>query len=155
MRLEESPKAEISYRLEVRSISSDQAEPVLDGCCCDESVRKADTDLSPDSSSSFRHLTVDGNLPKRSEQRAHKVRSSIAGGEFGSGDDRIVQSVASRSEFSSTSQMVDEDVGVDQNVSHGPIRLGWALLRRGLRLERGPWSHVVSRVMPARRCDSS
>ena len=112
--------------VEVCSIAGSQTELVLDRGCCDESVGKAESALSSNPPSPFRYHPVDSDFPKWSKECAHQVGGGVAGKELGSGDDRVVDPVTAGSQFPGAAQVVDEDVGVDEKVSHDPIRRGWA-----------------------------
>jgi hypothetical protein len=108
---------------------------VLDCGCGNESVRKTNSGLSPDPTRAFRYRAIDRELPEWSKNRARQIRGGVACEQLRSGDDRIVQSVTARRQLASTSEVVDEDVRVDEDVSHDPIRLDWeqqhlVLLRR-------------------------
>jgi len=97
---------------------------VFDGGCSDEGIGEPDAALSADSSGLFCHCAFNRNLAKRCQESAHKVGGGITCAEFCSGDYRVVQSVFAGRKQVGTSEVIDEDVGIDEYVSHGPIHLG-------------------------------
>lgn len=142
-RLCQIAETQTSHLIEVRSVASSEAKLMFDSGCCDEGVGETNPALSTDPPGSFRHGTVDGNLSKRCQQCAHQIGSCIAGKEFSPGDYRVMQPVPAGSELLSSSQVIDQNVGVDEDVSHGPIRLDWA-----------PWRRVLlQRLLQARVLD--
>ena len=97
---------------------------MFDCGCSDEGVGKPNAALSANSSGSFCHCAFNRNLAKRCQECAHKVRSGITCEEFSSGDYRVVQPVFGGRKLVGASEVIDEDVGIDEYVSHGPILLG-------------------------------
>lgn len=123
MRLQLS-EAEASDRLEVGSIPGGQTKPVFDCGCCDEGVGEPDAALSADSAGTFGHRAIDRDLPERSKEGADQIGGGVAGEELGTSYDRVVQPVTAGRELSGASEVVDEDIGVDEDVSHDPSRPG-------------------------------
>lgn len=127
------PQTEASHGLEVGSVPCSQTQPVFDGSCRNDGVGQTDAALSTDSASAFRHRAIDRDLPERGKESADQIGGSVARKELGSGDDRVTQSVTAGNEPASASEVVDEDVGVDEDVSHDPIHPGSAPWRPELR----------------------
>ncbi len=73
--------------LEVGSVSGSEAEPMFNGSCGDECVRKTDAALTTNAAGSFGHGAVHRELPKRGKQHADQIGGGIAGEELGPGDD--------------------------------------------------------------------
>ena len=119
-------QADAPHRLEVGSVPGRQTQSVFDRSCRNEGVGETDSALSTDSAGTFSHRAIDRDLPEGCKERADQIGGGVAGEELGSGDDRVVQSVTPRNELASASEVVDEYVGVDEDVSHDPIRPGSA-----------------------------
>ena len=103
-------------------VSRDEAQFVLERCRSDQGVGKANTELSRDAASAFGYSAVNVEFSERSEELAREVSGGVAGEQFGAGDDRVVQSMAAGLEGDSAAEMVDEDVRVDEEVSHAATR---------------------------------
>ena len=88
----------------------------------DKCVGKSDPELPRDPTGPLGHSTVDAELSERREQLAGEVRSGVAGEEFGSGDHRVVEPVPTGCKSNRAAEVVDEDVGVDEKVSHAATR---------------------------------
>src|SRR5205085_6621483 len=73
---------------------------------------------------------VDGQLAKGAQQPDHHVARGGAGEELRACDHRIEQAMLFRLELVSSAQMVDKDVGVDEEISHVPTCRGLAASRR-------------------------
>lgn len=96
----------------------------------DESIGKTDSCLSRNAPGPLGHNPVDRHLAEWSEELGSHVSGRVPREQFSSGDDRIVQSMLSRPQFHRTTQMVDEDIGIDEDVSHGSRYPGMARSRR-------------------------
>jgi hypothetical protein len=94
--------------------------------CRDESIRHTKSGFPPNPSSTFGDRPIHWEFTEGSEDARRQVGPGGAREEFRPGDHRIVKSVSGRFEFSRASQVVDEDVGVYEDVSHDPTRRGWA-----------------------------
>ena len=93
---------------------------MFNGCGCDQGIWETQSELSRHSTCSFGHCTVDEELAKRSKHFGRQGRRCVASEEFGSSDDRVVQSVTTRLQRSGATEVVDEDVGVDKKVRFDP-----------------------------------
>lgn len=111
-------------------VAGGETEIALQGRRRDESVGHPKTALAPDASGALRDGAVDGHLPERGEHTSGNVGSRCPRKELGTGDDRVVKPVAARLELDGAAEVVDEDVGVNQNVRHGPTRRGLVFARR-------------------------
>ncbi len=131
--LGEAPEPEPSNGVEVAPVAGGQAQVVFEGRCGDECVGEPDPGLSADPSGSLGDGAIDDDLAERGQQEGGQIRGCVSSEELGSGDDGIVKSVTARLQLVGPSQVVDEHVGVDKDVSHGPTRLGRARWRLGRR----------------------
>ena len=95
----------------------------------DEGVGKSDSELPRDPTGALGHSPVDAEFSERREQLAEEVRGGVAGEEFGAGDHRVVEPVATGYESNSAAEVVDEDVGVDEEISHAATRRARARLQ--------------------------
>ncbi len=103
---------------EFLGVSRHQPQLVFNGRGSDQGIRETQSELSRDSTSPFSHGAVNEELAKWGEQFGRQVRRCIAREELRSTDHRVVQSVTARPELSGTTEVVDEDVCVDEKVSH-------------------------------------
>ena len=122
------PKA--ADRVEMLAVSGDETEAVLQRRRSDERVRKSGSELSSDTTGSLRYCAVDGEFTEGGEQLARQVRGRIAGKELRAGHDRVVEPMSAGDEGDRATEMVDEDVGVDQKISHAATRRATACPRR-------------------------
>ena len=97
----------------------------------DERVGKADAGVPTYPSRTLGNSPVDGHLSQRAEQGGDDVGRRCAGEQLGASDHRVMQPMPARSEFDGPTQMVDEDIGIDEDVSHDPTRRGTARLATG------------------------
>ena len=88
----------------------------------DECVGQSDPELPRNATGALGHCTVDGEFFERREQLSGEVRGCVAGEEFGSRDYRVVEPVPTGYESDLAAKMVDEDVGVDEKISHAATR---------------------------------
>ncbi len=89
---------------------------------CDERVGESDSELPRDPAGALGHSPVDAEFSERREQLGGEVCGGAAGEEFGAGNHRVVEPVATGYESTSAAQVVDEDVGVDEEISHAATR---------------------------------
>ena len=68
--------------------------------------------------------SIDWQLSKRTEQPSHDRSGSRASEQLCPRDHGVEQPVATRTKLVCAAQVVDEDVRVDQDVSHGPTHVG-------------------------------
>lgn len=66
--------------------------------------------------------TVYRIIPKRGRPDADQIGGGVAGEELGVPDDRVMQSVTAGGKLSCPPKMVNEDVGIDEDISHDRIR---------------------------------
>jgi len=113
----------------VFAVPRDETETVLDGGRGDEGVGKSDSELLRDPTGTLGHSPVDAEFSERRKQLAGEVRRGVAGEEFGAGDHRVVEPVATGYESNRAAEVVDEDVGVDEEISHAATRRATAPLQ--------------------------
>ena len=111
------------------AVPRDQTETVFNRGCGDEGIGKSDSELSRDPTGALGHGPVDAKFSEGREQLNGEVRRGVAGEEFCAGDHRVVEPVATGYERSCASEVVDEDVGVDEEISHAATRRARALSR--------------------------
>lgn len=104
------------------AVPRDESEPVLNGGRGDECVGKSDSELPHDPTGALGHSTVDAELSERREQLTGEVRSGVADEEFGAGDHRLVEPVPTGYGSNYAAEVVDENVGVDEKISHAATR---------------------------------
>jgi hypothetical protein len=114
----------------------------------DESVGQANPALSSDLPSPFSHLSIYRKLSEWSQQSARLLRRRRTGKQLRSRDHRVVQSMLTRFELHGAAQVVDENVGVHQQISHDPTHRGRVPLPRGQRQMSRPV--LKSCLRPAR-----
>lgn len=88
----------------------------------DECVGQSDPELQRDATGALGHSAVDGEFSERRKQLSGEVRGCVASEEFGSRDYRVVEPVPTGYESNRAAKMVDEDVGVDEKISHAATR---------------------------------
>ena len=132
------PKTDAADRLEMLPIAGDDREPVLDRRRRDQCVGKPDSELTGDTSTTLGDSTIHGNLAERGEEPNGQVGSGVAGDELRPRDHGVVHTMASWPQLNFAAKMVDEDIGIDEDVSHDASR------------------HEKERTRPAqrRRCSS-
>lgn len=104
------------------AVSRDQTEIVFNRGRGDEGVGKPDSELSRDPTGALGHGPVDAKFSEGREQLNGEVRCGVAGEEFCAGNHRVVEPVATGYESCCSSEVVDEDVGVDEEISHAATR---------------------------------
>jgi len=88
-----------------------------------KSVGCSHSGLAPQPTRTLRNRSIHLELLERFQKALHHVfLRLLAGEELATGHHRIVQPVGSRFETSGAPQVIDEYVGIDQQVSHGPTR---------------------------------
>ena len=103
---------------EVLGVSRHKSQLVFNGRGGDQGIGETQSELSRDSTGSLGHRAVNDELAKRGEQFRRKVRRYIAREELGSSDHRVVQSVTAGLDLAGATEVVDEDICVDEKVSH-------------------------------------
>ena len=103
---------------EVLGVSRHKPQSVFNGRGRDQGIGETQSELSRDPTSPFGHGPVNEELAKRCEQFGRQVRRCIAREEFGSSDHRVVQSVTARRELAGATEVIDEDVCIDEKISH-------------------------------------
>ena len=111
-----------SDRLEMLPIPRHDAESSLQSRCCNQCIRKPRARLPSNPSCSFRNGSVDIDFTEWCQQPDAEIGCRVAGKQLGSRHDRIVHSMFPRAELTRSAQVVDENVGVDEQVSHGTMR---------------------------------
>jgi len=99
---------------EVLDVARREAQAVFERSGRDERIGKAQAELTGHSARTFCHVAIDRKLPERGEQLHDGVGSSAPGEQLRSRHDRVVQPVTTRLQLHRASQVVDEDVGVDE-----------------------------------------
>ena len=90
----------------------------------DERIGHPDPRLPTDTPGLLGDRTIDGQLPERGEEASDEVGRCGPGDQFGPRNDGVVEAVTSGSQLRCASEVVDEDVGIDEEVSHGTNRRG-------------------------------
>ena len=91
----------------------------------DERIGQAQA-AAPEGTGSFGDTTVDDELLHAGEQPADgRFVGGVAGEQLGPGDHGVREATAPREAFCAF-EVIDTDVGVDEQLSHGPTRHGWA-----------------------------
>ena len=116
--------------VEVFAVAGDEPEPVFESGRCNERVGKPCPELSNDPAGSLGHGAVDVKLAERREELRREIGCGVASEQLGTRHHRVAETVALRPELARSSQVVDEDVGVDEEVSHVASRRATGLLRR-------------------------
>ncbi len=88
----------------------------------DQSVEQPYAARSPDPARAFRDRPVDGELTKWREQRRDQRGRAAAGEQLRSRHHRVVQPVTADATLCGAAQVVDEDVAVQQQVTHATTR---------------------------------
>ena len=99
---------------------------MLDGSSCDERIWESDPGFPPDSASAFSDNPIDFDLPKRSKNNRNRITGRVTSKQFCPGDNGKMEPMRLGFERPRATKVVDEDIGVDQIVSHDPIRLEMA-----------------------------
>ncbi len=118
--------------VEVLAVAGDEPEPVFESGRCDKRVGKPCPELSNDPAGSLGDGAVDVKLAERREELRREIGCGVASEQLGTRHHRVAETVALRPELARASQVVDEDVGVDEEVSHVASRRATGLLRRVL-----------------------
>ena len=100
------------------AVPRDETETVLDCGRGDEGVGKSDFELPRDPTGTLGHSPVDAEFSERRKQLAGEVGGGVTGEEFGACDHRVVEPVATGYENNRAAEVVDEYVGVDEEISH-------------------------------------
>ena len=121
--------------VEVLAVAGDESEAVFERRGRDQRVRQPSAELSNDPPGPLSNRAVDVELAKRCEQSSREIGRSVAGEHLGTRHNGVAETVTLRSEFTRASEVVDEDVGIDEQVSHvasrgATGRLPRVLLRR-------------------------
>jgi len=116
--------AQAAYLLEVLGIAGHQAQLVLDRGRCDEGIWSPDAGLVTYSAGAFGDSAAYWKLAERFQQGADYGRGRGAGKELAPSDHRNVHEVIAGAQFGVPSKVVDEHIGVHQQVSHDPTRHG-------------------------------
>ena len=104
--------------VEVLAVAGDEPEAVFESGSCDERVGQTCPELSNESSGPLGDGAVDVKLAERREELRREIGRGVAGEQLGTRDHRIAETVTLRPQFPRASEVVDEDVGVDEEVSH-------------------------------------
>lgn len=73
---------------------------------------------------------VDVEFAERCEQLSREIGPCVSSEQLGTSDDGAAEAVTFRPELASTSEVVDEDVGVDEQISHVASHRATGHLRR-------------------------
>ena len=92
----------------------------------DQRVRKANIALPTNSAGSFGDRTIDRDFPERRQQLGHQMGAGSTGEQLGSRYHRVVQPVTVCAQATSPPEVIDEHVGIDEDLSHGSSRPGSA-----------------------------
>ncbi len=138
--------------LEVSPIPGHEIETTLERSRRDESVRRRDAAIAPQSAGAFSDGAVDGDLSERSEEGSDALLVRRAPGEeLGARDHRIGDAVTSGLEPERATQLVDEHVRVKQQISHVSASSRSARNDAPIRREKGPRSRGTRRMRPRTR----
>ena len=99
-------------------VAGDERQVVFDRGRGDQRVRSRDACLAANAAGALRDAAVHRQFAKRIQKSLDKRRSDVAGKQLAASDDRVVDPVPAGLELAGAAQMVDEDVRVDQEVSH-------------------------------------
>ena len=117
-------KTDATDRLEMLPITGDDRESVLDRRCGDQCIGKPDSELTGDTSTTLGNSTIHRELAERGKKPNGEVSSSVAGDELRPRDHGVMHPMTSRSQLDRAAKMVNEDISVDQDVSHDASRHG-------------------------------
>lgn len=104
------------------AVPGHESESVLQCRGSDERVGKSNSELPSDPTGSFSDRTVDREFSEGREQLARQVRGGVAGEELCAGHDRVVQPMPAWDESGRATEMVDENVSIDQEIRHAATR---------------------------------
>ena len=121
----ERPNSKTVHWGKVPGVSRDEAEAVLESGRGDQGVRKTDAAGAADPTSALGNACFDlPRSPERGKQLSCRVGNGRTCEELRAGDHAVMEPVFARLELVCAPQVIDEDVGVDKNVSHVPTRRG-------------------------------
>ncbi len=103
-------------------VAGDDREPVLDRRRRDQCIGKPDSEVTGDTSTTLGDSTIHWNLAERGKKPNGEVGSGVAGDELRPRDHGEVHPMASGPQLHCAAKMVDEDIGVDEDVSHDANR---------------------------------
>lgn len=107
---------------EVTTVPHDKHEPVFERCRRDESISDSGFRLTPYTSRTLGHAASVREFPERRKKYTEgslveaRSRKQLAPRYY-----RVGDLITSDSHAVSTPEMVDENIGVDKNLSHAPI----------------------------------
>ena len=122
MWLRELAESKSGDGFEVAVVAGGEVHAVFQCGGCDECVGESYAGVAADSPCAFGDCAVDGQLAERRQELADRVGSGGAGEQLGPCDHGVGQPVLAGDEWLGAAEVVNEDVGVDQDVSHGPTR---------------------------------
>lgn len=93
---------------------------MLEGCGGDQGIRHADPGFTTDPTGPLGDGAVDWKLTKGLQQGDNEIRGRRTGEELRPGDHRIVQPMSSWFDPRRSPKVIDEHVGIDEDVSHDP-----------------------------------
>ena len=114
-------------------IASHDRESMLDRCRSDQCIGKPDPELTGDASATLGYSAIHCDLAERGKQPKGEVGSGVPGHELRPCDHGVMHPMPSRPQLDCAAKMVDEDVGVNEDVSHDASRHG---KERTLRAQR-------------------
>lgn len=115
----ERSKAQSSHLLEILGVAGRELKSTFERRRRDQGVGKPEPELPGDAPGALRDRSINRDLAEGSQQACDERAGGGAGEQLRSRDDRVVQAVPSWLELCRASQVIDEDVGVDEQVSHG------------------------------------
>ena len=107
---------------EVTSVTAHDRESVLKGSRSYQGVRKTQASVVSQSSGALCDVSVYRKLAKGCEQLRDRFCRRRSREQLGAGHHGVVQPVRARPKLCSSAQVIDEDVGVDEQISHVPTR---------------------------------
>lgn len=105
-------------RVEVLAFAGDQSEAVFDRRGCDERIGQPRPELSNDPPGPLCDGAVDVEFAERPEHSSREFGRRVPGEQLGTGDNGVAETVTLRADLADASEVVNEDVGVDEEVSH-------------------------------------
>ena len=117
---------------EVLPVAGDDPEAVFEGGRGDERIGQSRPMFAGDPARPLGHRAGDVELSERCEGLHRQIGRGVAGEQLSTRDDRVAEAMALRLELARTAEVVDEDVGVDEKVSHVASRRAAGPLLRAL-----------------------
>lgn len=108
-------------RGEVTPVAGCERQTMLECRRGNQGVWQMHGEFAPDAASALGDRPVNDQFAQRSKKTRCRIRA-CTGEQLGPRHHRIEESILPGAKLSRSSQVVDEDIGIDEDVSHGPIR---------------------------------